>query len=159
MILDQDLQLSNAQAITATALSTNTVDLQAIRDMAAGNPIFFVLTITETFNALTALTFQVVTDSQATLATHVVQSQIANIQLSTGELAADRPPYTLPLGGADFETWATTNLRFGKRYLGARYVVAGTAPSSGAVSCHISLHPPSLRHYAAGYPTTGVAGD
>ena len=40
MILDQSLQLSLTQAVTATALSTNVIDIGSARNIGAGEDLF-----------------------------------------------------------------------------------------------------------------------
>ena len=50
MITDQLLRLSDAQGpITATAVSTNTVDLQVARDIGEGRELYVVFTVTTAF--------------------------------------------------------------------------------------------------------------
>lgn len=67
MITDALLRLSADQAVTASAVSTNTIDLSQIRDIGEGKPLYMVFTITETFATLTSLAFNVVTDDNASL--------------------------------------------------------------------------------------------
>lgn len=44
MIIDKLMELSDDQALTATAASTNTVDFGATRDIAPGEPMYLVVT-------------------------------------------------------------------------------------------------------------------
>jgi hypothetical protein len=44
MILDAQLLFSDAQAVTAAAGSTNTVDLGSVRDIGTGEPLYIVVT-------------------------------------------------------------------------------------------------------------------
>ena len=45
MILDAELEFSNAQAITAAAASTNYVDLGAVRDIGTGEDLYVVVSV------------------------------------------------------------------------------------------------------------------
>ena len=67
MIFDQQTLLSDNQAITADAASTNVIDLGPIasgvvRDIGKGQPIPLRIQVTETFNNLTSMTFAVQVD-------------------------------------------------------------------------------------------------
>jgi hypothetical protein len=46
MILDKQLEFSNAQAVTATAASTNYIDFSAVRDMGVGQDLYVVVVCT-----------------------------------------------------------------------------------------------------------------
>ena len=64
MILDNQTLLSNDQAITATAASTNTIDLAPIasgvaRDIGKGKPIPLLVQVTEAFTAAGAATLAI----------------------------------------------------------------------------------------------------
>ena len=65
MILDRQNTVSQAQAITATAVSTDTIDLSQARDVGVGEELKFALTIDQTFNNLTTLAPQVITSAAA----------------------------------------------------------------------------------------------
>lgn len=52
MFIDQNLRVSTAQAVTATAVSSDTIDLSQAREIGEGADLFFVFTITETFATL-----------------------------------------------------------------------------------------------------------
>ena len=49
MILDAQLLFSDAQAITAAAGSTNTIDLGAVRDIGTGEPLYVVVSVDVAF--------------------------------------------------------------------------------------------------------------
>ena len=65
MITDKLLRVSEDQAVTATAVSTNTIDLGVARDIGEGMDLYMVFTVTETFATLTSLTIDVITDAIA----------------------------------------------------------------------------------------------
>lgn len=48
MILDAQLQFSDAQAVTAAAGSTNTIDLGAVRDIGTGQDLYIVVSVATT---------------------------------------------------------------------------------------------------------------
>ena len=56
MILDALLQLSAAQAVTASAVSTNTIDLSQARDIGTGKDLYAVITVDEAATAAGAAT-------------------------------------------------------------------------------------------------------
>jgi len=49
MLLDSQLRFSNAQAITAAAGSTNTIDLGAVRDIGTGEPLYVIVSVDVAF--------------------------------------------------------------------------------------------------------------
>jgi hypothetical protein len=49
MVLDGELQFSDAQAVTAAAGSTNTIDFGAARDMGVGEQLYVVVVVDEAF--------------------------------------------------------------------------------------------------------------
>jgi hypothetical protein len=44
-MIDAQLRFSNAQAVTATAASTNCIDLGAAKQLGVGNPLYFVVAV------------------------------------------------------------------------------------------------------------------
>lgn len=131
MIIDNTLVFSDKQAITATAASTNIVDLTApgtpagssvalIRDIGHGCDVPLDVTVTEAFNNLTSLKveLQVATDAAFTTPVGVASRTYALTELGLG---ARLPfPAEFPVG---------TNLEFTRLY----YTVTGTAPTTGKI--------------------------
>lgn len=124
--IDPAHQFSASQAITATADSTNVIDLGStptLRDMGI-RPMILEVIVTEAFNNLTTLGIALKSDSTTNLDTsetvHVDLGAVALASLTLGR----RFQFTLPFG--DYE-----------RYLGIEYVVTGTAPTLGRVSAHL----------------------
>lgn len=139
MITDLTTLLSNAQAITATANSTNILDLGAPgtipgpngtalqRDPGKGEPIPLLVTVVQSFNNLTSLTIsiQVATDTAFTSPVTVdVSPAYALADLAVG--ARYLLPDTIPVG---------SNLR----YLRLVYTVAGTAPTLGQITAGVVM--------------------
>ncbi len=137
MILSQEELLSNAQAITATAPSTNTIDfgptgkvlggsINLIRDIGPGEVVPIRVQVVEAFNNLTSITFDLQTDDNSAFSSpKVVQSAtVALAQLTNGARVAAFD--YIPVG---------TN----ERYMRINYTVTGTAPTTGKVTAGIVL--------------------
>ncbi len=132
MIIDTSLQFSNAQAITGSAPSTNTIDLGVtgtpfgatnplVRDIGRGEPIDLAVSVSQTFAGLAALQVSVQTSPDNVTWTSVdTGASIAAAQLVAGYLF--RVPNIIEQ--AD------------QRYLRLYYTVTGTA-TQGAISASI----------------------
>lgn len=135
MILDNTLVLSDAQAVTATARSTNIVDLGAAgtpvgmtnavrRDIGIGTEIPILVAIVEAFNTLTSLTVGLEVDDDPAFGSPTV------LMTRTYTLAQ----LTL---GANLEMPAELPVGTKERFLGLRYTVNGTAPTLGKITASI----------------------
>lgn len=135
MILDNTLVLSDAQAITADAASTNIIDLGAAgtpyghaaavrRDVGIGTNIPISIHVVEAFNNLTSLAILLQVDDDAAFGSPktVAQTTILLADLTLGK----RPvwPAELPVGTDE-------------RYLRLYYDVTGTAPGTGKITAAI----------------------
>lgn len=100
MYVDKNLQLSAAQSLTASALSTYSVNLaSATRDIGAGKQLYAVITIDTSCNAADAaktVAFSVVTDSTANLATSAT-TILSTAALTGAVLTAGRAPIVIPI--------------------------------------------------------------
>jgi hypothetical protein len=131
MLIDAQQRFSNAQAVTSTAVGTNVIDLTADRSINTGEPMGVVFLVTVAADQTTGdedYTFDVEYASAA--------AQDAGVQLA-GRLkfesgTPDAPyldadllvagfQFVIPLGPAVVSQTA--------RYLGVRYVTAGTSPT------------------------------
>lgn len=146
MIIDRQARVSNAQAITSTAVSTDTYDLTTARDIGAGNDIEIFCRVVTTFTTGTSATLSVeyITSANADLSsqtTVVATPALAVASLTAGtELLRIRVPVT-PLGGA--------------RYIGLRYVVGVGTFTAGAVTAGFILDRQADAYYASGVPVGG----
>lgn len=122
MILDNNLVFSDAQAITATAASTNVLDLSLVRDIGPGYELPLLIQVGEAFNNLTSLTIAVQTDTASDFSSAVTLASqtIALAGLTVGARSAIQ---CMPVGT--------------KRYVRVYYTVTGTAPTTGKVTAAI----------------------
>lgn len=144
MILDHQLIFSEAQAVTASAISTNQYDRGAnapltVNGAPALSGLWLVIKTGAAFTGLTSLTADLVSDSVATLATspttHASTGAIALASLGANKIVAILP---VPIG--DYE-----------RFLGVKYTVAGTG-TAGTVSAFLTSDPQYAPKMAANNP-------
>jgi hypothetical protein len=128
------------QAITADAVSTNTIDLGTARDIGEGSDLFMVFTVVTSFNTLTSLDLEVVISANDDLSSHTVLAE-TNVLLA-GLTAGRQYVVALPPQIASL----------GLRYLGARYDVNGTAPTTGSILAEIVHNiQDGRKFYASGF--------
>ena len=142
MITDAFLRLSDAQALTTTAVSTNTIDLGVARDVGAGEEIYVYFTVPTALAGGTSVTFQVITSAAANLGTPTVvgsTTAVPTASLVAGYKTAVRVNPTVFVNG--------------QRYLGAQYTISGTY-TSGAVTADIVLDIADQKLYASGFSVT-----
>jgi len=141
MITDKLLRVSTDQAVTTTAVSTDTVDLSIARDMGEGEDLFMNFAMTEAFAGGTSTNFEIIIADNAALSSNVVvigaSGAILTASLTLGTNVAVRlNPQIASLG---------------KRYLGARYTVSGTN-SAGKVTADIVTDvQDGKKFYASGF--------
>lgn len=132
MILDQNLRVSTAQAVTVTAVSTDSVDLTTARDLGEGEGLFAVFTVGTAFAGGTSTQFEVIIADNGPLTTNPTQIAtsiaIPTAQLVAGAMIAVKIDTPLnPVSGAPTA----------RRFLGARYTVVGTN-TAGTVTADIT---------------------
>lgn len=133
MRTDALLQLSSAQAVTASAVSTNTIDLGEDRDIGSGRDLYAVVNVDETVTAAGAatVTVQVIASASSDLSNPTVLSQSGPIPKA--DLVAGRKPIVVPIAPG-----ALTSLPIGQRYLGVNYEVATGPLTAGKFSATIT---------------------
>ena len=149
MLTDALLQLSSAQAVTATAVSTNTIDLSQTRDIGVGNELCAAFTVDVSAAAAGAATveFQVITSASANLSTPTVIASSGPIAKT--ELTAGRRPIFVDIAHA-----MTLAAPLGQRYLGVQYTVAAGPLTAGSFTASITWDDAgdsSTKFYPSGY--------
>ena len=134
MIFSAQQLFSDDQAITASADSTNVIDLGVAGtpygaaaalndDVGKGAKIPLLVQVTEAFDNLTTLEIKVSTGATTALGTTILSQTIALADLLVGKQTSfDVLPNDIT-----------------ERYLGIEYVVVGTAPSVGKVTAGIVM--------------------
>lgn len=146
MLTDALLTLSSAQAVTASAVSSNAIDLSQNRDIGAGEDLYAIFSVDTAPTAAGAATvrFQVISASDAALTTGIeVLAQTDDIPIT--DLTVGMLPISLPIAPSVLH-------ELGQRYLGVRYEV-GTGPlTAGAFSALISdTEVTDNKNYPSGY--------
>lgn len=125
MITDANLTLSNNQAPTVTAVSTNTLDLQSNRDAGAGEEMHLIILVKTQPTAAGAATvrFQLISSASANLSSPTVLGQtddIPKVNLVPGVSIIHVPMARFTLGG------------LGQRYIGCQYVISTGPLTAGS---------------------------
>jgi hypothetical protein len=143
MILDAQNRFSDAQALTATAASTDEIDLSVDRDIGIGEPMGVVITVGVAADFTTTdetYQFDVRTDSAADMS--VSPEVIASRVILATDLTAGSI-HVLPLPNVN------------ERYIDVNYTLGGTTPT---VTVSAYLQPLSMidgyRTYANSYSIT-----
>lgn len=123
MLLDQQALFSVAQAITATAASTNVIDTGSNKDVGKYGDIPLLIQVVEGFNNLTSLTVTVQTDDNSAFSS-AADVLSMTIPLASLVLGYKSPVITLPMKM--------------ERYIRLNYTVTGTAPTTGKVTAGIT---------------------
>ena len=133
MILDNSVLFSDKQAITATANSTNHIDLGVPgvtyngvtlrKNVGLGNKIPLLIQVNQSFNNLTslAIVMQSATDSAFTSPVEEFRSVVLLADLVAGYI---HPLEFFPKGKTE-------------RYFRLRYEVTGTAPTTGTITAGV----------------------
>lgn len=130
MIFDKTTLLSDAQAITADAASTNQIDLSPratglVRDIGKGERIPLLIQVVETFNNLTSIAISLQTDEDVAFGSPktVWTSTLLLADLVAGKVVV---PEYIPRGTDE-------------RYLRVYYDITGTAPTTGKFTAGVTM--------------------
>lgn len=117
MILDEQGLFSNKQAVTASCVSENILDMGK-REVSFGTPVELFIQIAEEFDNLTSLTIKVqtATDEEFSDAIDLIEHTMALEELKQGAVSSIK---FLPKGNLG--------------YMRLSYVVSGTTPTKGAI--------------------------
>lgn len=133
MITDALLQMSLAQAVTATAVSTNTIDLGAgVRDLGPGEPISIAVTVDQSFATATSVTIQLISSAAAALSAATVLIQTDAIPIAN--LTAGRKPIIIRVS-----RHVLAAQPIGQRYIGLNYLVGGASATAGQFTANMVL--------------------
>lgn len=134
MIFSAQQLFSDDQAVTATARSTNVIDL-GVRgtpydaaaalngDIGKGAGVPILIQVTEDFDNATSVEIAIETGAADTLGTVIVSKTVLLADLVEG--------YQFPVQILPNEVTG--------RYLGVRYTVTGTAPTTGKITAGITM--------------------
>ena len=157
MFIDAQAEFSDGQALTATAVGTNVIDLSVDRSIGNGEPLAVVFTVDVAADQTTGdedYTFQVEYASNAAQSTgrqligeRIYESGTPGAPAQNADLLVVGYRIIIPI--------PPTTLSESERYLGVRYVLAGTTPT---ITCSAYLVPQSQidasNDYANGYSIT-----
>lgn len=159
MFLDSDLQFSDSQALTATALSTNVVDLTAtLRNIGEGEPVAVLFVVEVAADQTTGdedYTFDVEVASDAAMTT--ARQLLGRRIFESGTPTAPAQDADLLVAGFAFViNVPPVSGDESQRYIAARYTLAGTTPT---VTVSAYLQPQNMIDaakvaQAAGYTIT-----
>lgn len=143
MITDALLRVSEDQAVTTTAVSTNTIDLTQARDIGEGKTLYMNFAVTTAFSGGTSVKFEVVSSASADLSSPTVigsTDAIVTASLTAGKNVAVKINPQI----------AST----GQRYLGARYTVSGTYSAGKVTADVVETIQDGKKFYASGFSLT-----
>lgn len=151
MIMDKFLEFSDAQAVTATAISTNVVDLYPLgnnqvtnltRDIGTGEDIYLVVnTVTAATDASSdaTLTITLESDDNTSLSSPTVHYTSATLAFAAFSPAnTELVKIKLPAGNYE-------------RYLGVRFTVAAGPLTAGTFDAFLVKDAQAFKAYKAGF--------
>jgi hypothetical protein len=128
MWIDKLLEFSDSQALTATAVSTNVVNLSQDRDIGPGTPLWWVVGVEVALDGTTGDETYVATLQTDDNPSFTSPTTIATITLTRGDAVGTRYFQSLPSAN--------------EQYLRVNYTLGGTTPL-GTVSSFITAEDPA----------------
>lgn len=141
MITDKFLRVSDAQALTTTAVSTDAIDLSTARDMGEGNDLYMHFAVGTAFAGGTSVKFEIIMADNAALTTNPVVIGSTDAIVTASLVAA-------------YTTAVRVNPQIkslGKRYLGARYTIVGTYTAGTVTADVVETLQDGQKYYASGF--------
>jgi hypothetical protein len=157
MMIDAQHLFSDAQALTATALSTNVIDLSLDRAIGAGEPMAVVIVVDVAADQTTGdEDYTVAVEYGTNAAISTGRQEVGRLIFESGTPTAPALDADLLVAGAIFAIpLPPSSTDMTARYIGVRYTLAGTSPS---VTVTAFLQPMSMidskAYYASGYSLT-----
>lgn len=150
MIHDAQLLLSDAQVITATAVSTNVIDTSIIRDIGTGDPLYLVVTVDVAFtdsgsDSTVDVTLQGGATAGATTASQVL-FRIPALAAAGNVYGARLSPVGLTTAQA---MHSTNPLSY--RFLQLTYTVNNGNLTTGTLTAFFTALMQQVPSYASGY--------
>jgi hypothetical protein len=139
MIVDALCLLSSAQAVTATAVSTNSYDLGIGREVADEGELFIVTTVGTTVTAAGAATVQI----------QFIQSANADLSSATIVAQTDAIPKASLVAGFTITNPIPRGIT--ARYIGVNYVVATGPLTAGTFTANILVDAQDNRRYPTNF--------
>lgn len=141
MITDKLLRVSDSQALTTTAVSTDKVDLSIARDIGEGENLYMNFCVPTALTGGTSVKFEVVVADDAAISSNVTvvgsSDAVAAASLVAGFNQAVR---INPIIGS-----------LGKRYLAARYTIVGTFSAGAVIADIVHGIQDGKKSYASGF--------
>lgn len=154
MIMDKLTQFCDGESVAnaaGTDLIGDVIDIEALRDLGQGQPIYLVLRCqTEIITGGTAGTikFQFVSDAQAAIA----EDGSATVHFETGLFVTDDTALTALTDGSTIAIFALPldHINAYERYLGILAIVATTTVTVGAIDAFLTMDVAAWKAYADG---------
>lgn len=142
MFIDAQQLFSDSQVVTASANSTNVMDLKVARDVGIGESSWIFILVTEAMTDAggdSTVTVSLITDDNAALSSESVVQQLVVIPAST----AAGTLYVFPLPAAVLNEY--------EQYIGLDYTVTGGNLTTGKFTAGLVKDIQHVTNYASGY--------
>jgi len=151
MYVDKQTEFSDAQAVTATAISTNVVDLYAgtaanainnvLRDIGTGQDVYLVVSMLAAATAAGAATVTITLESDSVVGLGTSPTvHFTTVAFSIAQMAAGATLVAVKLPAGSYE-----------RYLGLRYTVATGPLTGGTFDAFLTTDAQAWRAYQRNY--------
>ena len=152
MLLDTNLQFSDAQALTATAVSTNVVNLVNDRDMGIGTQLALVVIGSGTFaSAAGTATLQIIVQFSEDNSTYVdaAESDVMTIT-QLNDTTPNNEPYLFAINLPRPKKGTNTF----PQYIRLNYIVGTQSFTAGTVTAFLNIGRDDVPYYPRNYSVT-----